>query len=208
MDAGPTIDEIRIADEPARWRDLGFAVEDGDLAIGGVRLRLEGEGAGRGMLGWSLRGIASTELDGLPTSISERPASSAERPEHPNGVTAIDHVVAFSPDLDRTVAALQAAGLPLRRIREEPTPAGAPRQAFFRLGPDILEVIQHPNPKHTERPARLWGLAFVVGDIDAAAEFLGDRGAGVRDAVQEGRRILPLSRAAGLAVPLALMTPR
>ena len=36
--------------------------------------------------------------------------------------------------LDRSVRALQAAGLDLRRVREQPTPAGAPRQAFFRLG--------------------------------------------------------------------------
>ena len=206
--AGPTIDEIRIADDPARWRDLGFTVDDGEVPIGGVRLRLAGEDAGRGMLGWSLRGLGSTELDGLPTDRAKEGSVPFLAPRHPNGVTAIDHVVAFSPDLDRTVAALEAAGLPLRRIREEPTPAGAPRQAFFRLGPEILEVIQEPNPKDPGRPARLWGLALVVEDIDAAAELLGDRGAGVRDAVQEGRRILPLARSAGLAVPVALMTPR
>jgi hypothetical protein len=47
-----------------------------------------------------------------------------------------------------------------------------------------------------------------VADIDAAAQVLGDRGAGVRDAVQEGRRILPLARSAGIAVPVALMTAR
>ena len=207
MDPGPSIDEIRIADEPERWRALGFAVEDGAVAIGGVRLRLEGEAAGRGMLGWSLRGVASTELDGLPTERAKEGTDPFLAPPHPNGVTAIDHVVAFSPDLDRTVAALETAGLPLRRIREEPTPAGAPRQAFFRLGAEILEVVQEPDPDDRGRPARLWGLALVVPDIDAAAQVLGDRGAGVRDAVQEGRRILPLRRSAGLSVPLALMTP-
>jgi hypothetical protein len=73
------------------------------------------------------------ELDGLPTTRSDPPPP-GESPAHPNGITAIDHVVAIAPALDRTVAALQGAGLDLRRIREEPTPAGAPRQAFFRLG--------------------------------------------------------------------------
>ena len=34
-----------------------------------------------------------------------------EPPAHANGITAIDHVVAFTPALDRTVAALEAAGL-------------------------------------------------------------------------------------------------
>ena len=60
---------------------------------------------------------ASTELDGLPTERSTAPLGEPA-PVHPNGVTGIDHVVAFSPDLDRTTAALQAAGLDLRRIRE------------------------------------------------------------------------------------------
>lgn len=207
MAVGPTIDEIQIADDPAAWSELGFAVKDGEITVGAVRLRLAGRDAGRGILGWSLREVASTDLDGLPTERSERPPPAAAA-EHPNGVTAIDHVVASSPDLDRTVPVLEAAGLPLRRIREEPTPGGAPRQAFFRLGAEILEVIQEPDPDDRSRPARLWGLALVTGDIDAAADLLGDRASGVRDAVQEGRRILPLSRSAGLAVPLALMTAR
>ncbi|HEX6780468.1 MAG TPA: hypothetical protein VF125_00400 [Solirubrobacterales bacterium] len=131
--------------------------------------------------------------------------------EHPNGLTAIDHVVAISPDLDRTVAALSFAGLDLRRVREEPTPAGAPRQAFFRLGPTILEVVQEP-PEVTERkgdrPAFFWGLAFVAPDLDGTIAFLGEeRVSEIRDAVQPGRRIATLRRAAGLSVPVALMTP-
>lgn len=204
---GVTIDEIAIADPPEAWPPLGFHVEGDELRLGGVRMRLAGPGAGRGVLGWSLREVASTDLDGLATSRSERPPPPGEAVAHPNGVTRIDHVVAFSPDLDRTVAALQSAGLDLRRIREEPTPAGAPRQAFFRLGAEILEVIQQPDPPERSAPARLWGLALVAEDIDSAAALLGDRAAPLRDAVQEGRRILPLRRSAGLGVPVALMSP-
>lgn len=172
-----------------------------------MRLRPAGEGSGPGLLGWSLRGIASTELDGLVTERSERPPNEDPPPEHPNGVVAIDHVVAFSPDLDRTVAALEAAGLDLRRIRDEPTPAGAPRQAFFRLGAEVLEVIQEPEPDDPGRPARLWGLALVCEDLEATVASLGDASSPVRDAVQEGRRIASLRRAAGLPVPVALMSP-
>ncbi len=155
--------------------------------------------------------MASTELDGLPTEVSgeEQPADS---PPHPNGVVALDHVVAISSDLDRTIAALQAAGLDLRRVREEPTPAGAPRQAFFRLGTTILEVVQEPEEATDraggDRPAFFWGLAFTVPDLDAAVEFLGDRVSEARTAVQPGRRIATLRRAAGLSLPVALITPR
>jgi hypothetical protein len=209
--AGVTIDELRIADEPERWRELGFAVQRDCCQIGSVRVRLAGRNAGKGILGWSLRGLASLELDGLVTTRSEERPPGAP-PEHPNGVTAIDHVVAVSPALDRTVAALEQAGLSLRRVREEPTPAGAPRQAFFRLGAEILEVIQEPERIVAEaggpdRPARLWGLALIAPDLDRAVELLVGHASAPHDAVQPGRRIATVRRSAGLSLPVALMTP-
>lgn len=205
-----TIDELTVADEPAAWSALGFAVEDGTCIVAGLRIRLAGLEAGKGLSGWSLLEVGSTELDGLPTARSERQPP-AESPQHPNGITALDHVVAITPALERTVEALQAAGLDLRRIREEPTPAGAPRQAFFRLGATILEVVQQPDeaiePGAEERSAFFWGLAFVAPDLDATVAGLGDRVSEVRPAVQPGRRIATLRRSAGLSLPVALMTP-
>ena len=162
----PSIDEIELADQPAGWSRLGFALSGDTCQIGSVRVRLTGAAAASGesgIVGWSLRDLAGAELDGaeldgLPTTRSESPPR-APAPAHPNGVLAIDHVVAFSPDLDRTVAAVQAAGLDLRRVREQPTPAGAPRQAFFRLGREILEVVQEPegvvaSPSRDDAPRR------------------------------------------------------
>jgi hypothetical protein len=227
--SGVSIEELVLADEPERWTALGFAVERDAVQLGAVRLRLAGENAGRGIVGWSLRGVASTELDGLPTeraggvTTDGSPAGAAApggdpahvSVEHPNGIVAIDHVVAMTPALDRTVQALQAAGLDLRRIREQPTPAGAPRQAFFRLGAEILEVVQEPEhvivargPDGAERPARLWGLAFVAPDLDRTVAALGEHAGEAREAVQPGRRIATVRRSAGLAVPVALMSPK
>ncbi|HSZ14434.1 MAG TPA: VOC family protein [Solirubrobacteraceae bacterium] len=215
-----TIDELTLADEPARWAALGLDVRDGVCQIGAVRLRFTGDARKPGVpgiVGWSLRGIASAalspegELDGLPTTVSQEPVP-APAPVHPNSVVAIDHIVAASPRLDRSVAALQAAGLDLRRIREQPTPAGAPRQAFFRLGDEILELIQEPDDViakagGVDHPARFWGLALLVEDIDDWAARLGPNVSEVRAAVQPGRRIASVRRSAGLAVPLALMSP-
>ena len=225
-----TIDELAVADEASAWERLGFAVEGDTCVMGEVRIRLVGRDGGKGLVGWSLRGLeadgeqrdsaAEIDLDGLPTSLSDREVPRGrpvhargviEHATHPNGITALDHVVAISSDLDRTVAALQAAGLDLRRVREEPTPAGAPRQAFFRLGAEILEVVQAP-PEAIERtggdkPAFLWGLAFVAPDLDATVAKLGEHVSEVRDAVQPGRSIATLRRSAGLALPIALMTP-
>jgi hypothetical protein len=210
-----TLAEIAIADEPATWTAIGFAVKSDVCRVGSVPIRLAGHDAGRGIVGWTLGGIASDELDGLPTRRADGPAAApaAGAPAaHPNGITAFDHVVSITPALDRTVAALQAAGLDLRRIREESTPAGAPRQAFFRLGDVILEVVQAPDDAlersgGPDGPAFFWGLAFKVADIDATAAAIGeDRCSPPRPAVQPGRRIATLRRSAGLAVPVALMT--
>ncbi|HET7443912.1 MAG TPA: hypothetical protein VFJ57_04570 [Solirubrobacterales bacterium] len=203
----PTIDELTVADAPEAWRQCGFEV-DGDICVvGEVRIRLAGLDAGRGLAGWSLREVEAGDLDGLPTAASDRPPPAP--PAHPNGVTVVDHVVAFTPALDRTVAVLAGAGLDLRRIREEPTPAGAPRQAFFRLGAVILEVVQQPAEmfESADGPAFFWGLAFLAPDLDATVASLGaDRVSEAREAVQPGRRIATLRRSAGLSLAVALMS--
>src|SRR5271168_5185156 len=67
---GATIDELALADAAERWVALGFALSDGGLQLGRVRLAFSDPGAGRGIVSWSLRGIASTELDGLATRVS------------------------------------------------------------------------------------------------------------------------------------------
>jgi hypothetical protein len=214
------IAEITLADDPERWEALGFLVSDGVVQLGGVRVRLAGEDADpraigssrRGILEWSLSGITRGELDGLPTTQSNSPPPSTA-PEHPNGVLGIDHVVVMSPALDRSVQALRAAGLDLRRIREQPTPAGAPRQAFFRLADVILEVVQEPEQVLEKRadgpsgPARFWGMALLAGDLDQTVARLAEHVSEIRPAVQPGRRIATLRRSAGLAVPVALMSP-
>lgn len=204
----PTIDELTVADTPEAWRRCGFEVDGEICVVGEVRIRLAGLDAGRGLTGWSLREVEAGDLDGLPTAASDRPPPTPAT--HPNGVTAVDHVVAFTPALDRTVAALAGAGLDLRRVREEPTPAGAPRQAFFRLGAVILEVVQQPAEMIEDAggPAFFWGLAFLAPELDATVATLGgDRVSDARDAVQPGRRIATLRRSAGLSLAVALMSP-
>jgi catechol 2,3-dioxygenase-like lactoylglutathione lyase family enzyme len=201
----PTLDELIIADSPEAWRACGFEVEGDTCIVGETSIRLAPDDDARGLAAWSLRDIETTELDGLATTRSDR-SLPVERPPHPNGVIALDHVVAISSDLDRTVAALQAAGLDLRRVREEPTPAGAPRQAFFRLGEPILEVVQAPaeaiERSGGDRPAFFWGLAFVAPEIEATVASLGEHVSEIRDAVQPGRRIATLRRSAGLSLPV------
>jgi hypothetical protein len=206
----PTVDELVVGDEPAAWAAAGFAVDgDGTCRVGPVRILLAGPGGGRHLRSWSLRDLpagAPAAVDGIPTAASAR--RPPEPAAHPNGAVAVDHVVVRSPDVDRTAAAVTAAaGVEVRRVRHA---GGDPpvRQVFFRLGEVVLELIGPEEPDRSDpRPARLWGLAHTVADLDATAALLGDRLGPVRDAVQPGRRIATLRhRELGLSVPTAFMS--
>jgi hypothetical protein len=207
--ASPQLTGLQLAADPGAWSAAGFALTGQGVTLGAVRVALDGEGRG-GIRGWSFdAGLAPEALDGL-VGPDVQPAP-GPGPEHPNGVTAVDHVVAFSPDLDRTVAALESAGLDLRRRREGPTGGGSARQAFFRVGEAILEVVEHPAQAREagdpDAPARLWGLALLAPDIDATARHAGDLLGEVRDAIQPGRRIATFTRDAGLGVAVAVLSP-
>lgn len=200
------IDALLVADAPAAWEAAGFTVDpDGDCRVGSVRIRLVGEGEQRGIVGWALRVPVEDDLDGVPTTFSTEPK--AEAAVHPNGVTAIDHVVLLSPDLGRTKAALQQAGLEARRERDGELGGAAIRQVFYRLDDVILEVVGSPDTA-AEGPSQLWGITFVVDDIDAAAGYFAERTSPVKDAVQPGRRITTLRhRELGMSVRTALISP-
>ena len=190
----PTVAEIEVADPAQTWARAGFGVDaEAVCTVGGVDIRLVGRDRGTGILGWSLRGLPdegwAAELDGIPTARSD--AAVAIPASHPNGVVGIDHVVLLSPDLDRTVAALAGIGAPPRRERDGELGGQPIRQIFFRLGEVIVEVVGSPATAN-EGPSSLWGITYVVADIDATAAFFGDRTSPVKDAVQPGRRITTL----------------
>jgi hypothetical protein len=200
-----TVDEFQVADPPDVWRAAGFSV-DADVVcrIGDVRVRLLDRGTG--ILGWTLRGLpADGAVDGIPTVRSDAvPAAPAA---HANGVTSIDHVVLLSPNLSRTVASLAAVGLQPRRERDAELGGQPMRQIFFRLGSVILEVVGAPDTAN-EGPSSLWGITYVVADIDATASFFGDRTLPVKEAVQPGRRITTLRhRDLGMSVRTAMISP-
>ena len=196
-----TIDEIRVGDSPDSWQSAGFTLDDDVCVVDGVRIRLGGSGTG--ITDWTLRDITSstTDIDGVPTAVSS--AAPGESSTHPNGVTRIDHVVLMTPALPRTIGALTDLGLDLRRERD----AGAFRQAFFKLGGVILEVVGPREPG--EGSSHLWGLTFCVENLEATAAFFGDRIGRVKDAVQPGRQITTLrGRDIGISPAIAFMSER
>ena len=145
--------ELAIADDPAAWAALGFAPgDDGAFALGGLTVRLTGRAGEGGLTAVRVDGLLAEHPDGLPVVHAGGAGPAAERAAaaaHPNGARAIDHLVAFTDDRDRTTAALTAAGGDLRR-RGDPPELPAP-MAFVRFGELIVEVAQAGGP------ARFWG---------------------------------------------------
>jgi hypothetical protein len=157
---------LTLGGTPGPWERLGFATRDGAIHTGGVALSFDP--AAEGIAGWT--------LDGEPGGSDD----------HPNGVTGIDHVVLVTRDLEAKKAELVAGGFDHRPTRTQ--------QAFFVLGPCLLEVVQADGEG-------FWGITFVGTDLDRF-------GGTPKDAVQPGRRIVTVPRDAGLGFPVAVLTPR
>jgi hypothetical protein len=202
---GPAIAALQLAGPPAPWRRAGFAVGPGGRAqVGATALAFGSGGGDAGITGWTLTGDGPAELDGLRTDwVAAAPGAPAA--EHPNTALAVDHVVIATPDPERTWAALETAGMTLRRERRAGSPERPLRQGFFRHGETIAEVVGPATPDG-DGPAAFWGLTCTVADLDAAAALLGDRLGAPRGAVQPGRRIARIRREAGLGTAVALMS--
>lgn len=168
----PALAELTVADPPEVWRGLGFAVDDaGSCTIGGVRLIAAGAHDGEGLTAWTLRADRDLPpaLDGIPTRTVAAESVIDDGPAHPNGALALDHVVVSTPDLPRTLAALTAAGLEVRRVREASPDL---HQAFLWAGDVLVEVAGPPAALGTG-PASLWGLVVVAPDLDPFARLPG-----------------------------------
>jgi hypothetical protein len=210
--ARPRLVALELRADPEAWRAAGFTVgEGGRCGIGTTDLVLSG-GDG-GFAGWTIAGAVPAEdgLDGVPTRVATDDAPEVEAPaRHPNGVSAIDHVVLATPDTARTCETLEAAGFALRRVRDAGTPERPLRQGFFLFADVLLEVVGPPEPASgtADRPASLWGITLVAADLATAGASFGATLSAPRAAVQPGREIAVVAREAGLGVRVALMTPR
>ena len=200
--------ELVVGDEPAAWEKLGFAMDGDRCRIGHVDVVCD-PAVGKGIRRWTLVGAGDIdrpdEIDGIPTTWSDD-GLDANTAMHPNGVVEIDHVVLTTPDVDRTVAAIERLGIRARRQRETDTYGAPMLQTFFKVGQPILELIGPKEPMG-DKPARFFGLAFTSSDLDATSAFLGASLHPAKDAVQPGRRIATLDKTAGSTIGIAIMSP-
>jgi hypothetical protein len=203
------IASIKITADADAWHEAGFTVADGACRVGQVVLVLQA-GSPPGITSWMLAGAPDDSVgsvDGLATIHGE--PSLTVPAIHAIGATSIDHLVVVTPDLERTCSAVERMlGLPLRRVRAAGSRDGQPiQQGFFRMGEVVLEVVGGGGVDPAA-PARFWGLTFTVADLDAAVSLLGpQRCSPAKEAVQPGRRIASARPAAGLGLPIALMSP-
>ena len=215
-----TIADLWLSSSIDPWHRLGFSsfsVGQPDglsvscISIAGLGFRFlpeiaEPSASGSCATGWTVRSDDATtkSVDGVATQVMTELQSVPEL-THQFAVTAIDHIVITTGSLDRTCGAItEQLGLPLKRIRD----AGhGVRQGFHRAGSLILEIVERPDLA-PETPAEIWGVVFVVEDLDATVAWLGPDAVGAtRDAVQNGRRIASIKKEVGLGLPVALMSP-
>ncbi len=204
----PAIVELEVADEPEAWRAAGFTIEADVAQVGSIAIRLTGRpGDDKGISSWAWSDLDGTgPIDGLATTNGGR--TSVTPAAHLNGATILDHIVVVTPNLERTVPAFEARRLEVRRVRHTEQYGPAFRQVFFRGGETIIEIIGPDEAAPDDhRDAHFYGLAFTVADLDATAAELGDGLGGIKDAVQEGRRIATLRHPRyDISVPVAFMS--
>lgn len=211
---GPELRRLIVGGSSAGWARAGFVIDGDSTVIGSVAVRFD-EGAEAGVVGWELSGLPAASnpagIDGIATWITTETAPSPVT--HPNGVSRLDHVVIRTPDLPRTISALEAAGFEVRRTREVPGSDPAVSQVFLWAGEAILEVVGRREPPTVDddrarsTPARIWGLALTTDDLDGAARLLAPNIGGPRPAVQPGRRIATIDTSTlGIGPALALMS--
>lgn len=228
----PELRRLLVGDRPEAWAAAGFTVDGDRTRLGRIEVRfveVADTAEPAGVIGWELAGDGSVaSIDGLATTWTDEPSPSPIT--HANGVSRLDHVVINTPDLPRTIGALEGAGFEVRRTRDVPGTDPVRRQVFLWAGETILEVVGRADDTPDTvgraddtpatvgradgagggdaRPASVWGLALTTDDLDGAAERLAPAITPPKDAVQPGRRIATIdTRGLGIGPALALMSP-
>jgi hypothetical protein len=196
--------ELVVGDEAAVWKEIGFTVEGDRCRVGHVDVIFD-PSVGKGIRKWTLVGEGPDTVEGIPTTWSDDGVEATGA--HPNGIFEIDHVVLTSPDLRRTVNALEGLGIRALRERETGTYGAPALQVFFRLGQPILELIGPKDPIENAGGARFFGLAFTSGDLTLTSKVMGGALHDAKDAVQAGRQIATLDKSAGSTIGIAVMSP-
>jgi catechol 2,3-dioxygenase-like lactoylglutathione lyase family enzyme len=152
----------------------------------------------------SARGVGLFAIEHAADSAPLPPAECTAAAEA--SVRALDHVVLMTPDL-AAARRLYGEVLGVRLALDRSFEARGQRILFFRVGGATVEVVGPAEPPaDAVGPDRLWGLAWRVDDVEAAAQRVGAAGfdvSGVRSGAKPGTAVCTLrGEPAGVATLL------
>ena len=161
---------------------------------------------------WHELALPVADTRGTPILAVERsdPGPSPEpEPIPPASVAALDHVVVTTPDLEGS-RALYGERLGLRLALDRAFEARGLRMLFFRIAGVTVEVVGSlAEPPDPEAPEAFGGLAYRVGDADAARARLAAADfdvSEVRQGFKPGTRVFTV-RDGTCGVPTLLIEP-
>ncbi|MBF6333097.1 VOC family protein [Nocardia transvalensis] len=172
-----TLNRVGLPGDEKSWGALGFDVVDGRMRVGSVSCVVGVQPS------WGFDEVhADPATLGIPEVVDAETDSPAA---HPNGVSFVDHIVYWVPDLDEAVAALGGVLGTEPRRRFHPRGPSGPEMAFYRVGEAFIEVVAWGQPATV-----LAGIAFGTPDLDATVAAVREAGGPISDpkpAVQGGR---------------------
>ncbi len=201
----PVLTRLDLPGAAARWEALGFSISSSQMRIGQVLCRV---GASEASWGFDSADVLISEIASIASPHGVAGETAPASIAHANGAFKIDHVVLASDDPVDTTSQLESFGFVAKGERVVGDADAQRSQTFFWSGELLLELVG-PAPAsgaHSPR-ARIWGVTFVVDDLDRLKQAAGSLLGPARDAVQPGRQIATVGGDAGVGPKIAFMTP-
>ncbi len=204
-DSAPVLDRLDLPGTADAWQRCGFAVERQGFVAGAIAIRVGEREEGEAAWGFSTHSVGTDELCGIAFADQAVRRATSDH-AHANGVVAVDHVVVAS---DRPVVAradFEAAGFEPRR----PATRGSDERSevFFWSGSTLIELVGPVSEAGDGLPrATIWGVTFVVNDIEALSRLEGNPVGDPQSAVQLGRQIAIARAELRLGLAVAFITP-
>ena len=201
----PLLTQLDLPGEASRWKALGFSVPSGQLRIGQVDCRVD---ASEASWGFTSADVSISGISSIPRSLRETGETGSKSTAHANGASKIDHVVVVSDDPAGTRSQFESSGFVAKGERFVGEADAQRSQTFFWSGELLLELVGPAHGSAAEGPrARIWGVTFVVDELDRLEQAAGGLVNNPRAAVQSGRKIAVAGEAAGIGMQIAFMTP-
>ena len=136
---------------------------------------------------WNRFRIPDETMAGIKTFVLETATPFVAAHPERGSVSALDHVVIYTPNPERAIANY-GARLGLRFALDRTAEQWKTRFMFFRLGGLTLEVVQRlGEPQNPEAEDTIWGLTWETDDLEAAHERLAKAGLDI-SIIREGRK--------------------